>query len=223
MQLFDCDWAPGSYSLILWASYNSFTLFKQTTVTLNVTRPTPVVSEVSPPSGPNTGGTAVTIKGTGLAGATAVNFGGIPGTNLSVVGDNTIYVQTPAHDPGLVDIAVTAPGGSGTAAGAFTFIGPDRTGVSLKASPAKVKKGKRAKLTGVLSIPDKGLVMRGGTVALWVSTGGKYKSVGSATTDAVGYFTKSVKVKKPSTFKATFGGTSQYSPSESKAVKVKVK
>lgn len=223
MDLFDCDWAPGDYSLILWASYDSYTLFKQTTVTLRVTRPAPAVTSVSPPSGPAAGGTGVTLKGSGFAGATSVTFGGVPGSGISVVGDDTIYVQTPAHAAGPVDVTVTAPGGSGTAAGAFTFVAPDRTALSLKVSPKKVKKGKKAKLSGVLSIPDKGLIIRGASVGLWVSAGGKYKSIGSATTDGSGFFAKRVKIKKQSTFKATYGGASQYAPSESRAARAKLK
>ena len=37
--------------------------------------PVPTVTGVSPASGPSTGGTTVTITGTGFAGASAVNFG----------------------------------------------------------------------------------------------------------------------------------------------------
>ena len=37
--------------------------------------PVPTVTGVSPASGPSTGGTTVTVTGTGLTGASAVNFG----------------------------------------------------------------------------------------------------------------------------------------------------
>ena len=40
-----------------------------------VVPPVPTVTGVSPTSGPSTGGTTVTVTGTGLTGATAVNFG----------------------------------------------------------------------------------------------------------------------------------------------------
>ncbi|WP_239696736.1 MULTISPECIES: IPT/TIG domain-containing protein, partial [unclassified Streptomyces] len=43
-----------------------------------VTTPAPVLSSVSPVSGPSAGGTTVTLTGTGFTGATAVRFGATP-------------------------------------------------------------------------------------------------------------------------------------------------
>jgi hypothetical protein len=80
----------------------------------------PVVSSVNPGSGPQTGGTAVTITGSALTGATAVTFGGVAATSLVVVNDTTITCTTPAGS-GVAPIAVTTPGGTGTAAAIFEY------------------------------------------------------------------------------------------------------
>ncbi|RUR01400.1 IPT/TIG domain-containing protein [Labedella endophytica] len=72
----------------------------------------PLVTELDPERGPVTGGTEVTITGTGFTDATEVTFGGVPGTDLVVVSDTEITVTTPAGDvPGVVDVVVTAPSG----------------------------------------------------------------------------------------------------------------
>ena len=64
-----------------------------------------------PDGGPAAGGTLVTITGTGFTGATAVDFGTTPATNLTVVSDTTITVDSPAGT-GTVDVTVTTPGGT---------------------------------------------------------------------------------------------------------------
>ena len=64
---------------------------------------------LSPTSGPAAGGTLVTITGTGFTGATAVDFGTTPATNLTVVSDTTITADSPAGT-GVVNVTVTTPG-----------------------------------------------------------------------------------------------------------------
>ncbi|MDX3240115.1 IPT/TIG domain-containing protein, partial [Streptomyces sp. ME03-5709C] len=44
----------------------------------------PTVSAINPSQGPTTGGTAVTLTGTGLSGATAVRFGSTPAVSYTV-------------------------------------------------------------------------------------------------------------------------------------------
>src|SRR5262249_29260122 len=81
------------------------------------------ISSVSPGSGPLTGGTSVTITGTNLAGASSVTFGGVAG-GISTSTPTQIVATSPAPAPGSVDVAVTVPGGSTTAVGAFTYLAP---------------------------------------------------------------------------------------------------
>ncbi|NYK10676.1 hypothetical protein HNR14_002557 [Leifsonia naganoensis] len=92
--------------------------------------PLPVITGVNPGNGPETGGTPVTITGSGFTGATGVTFGGTPGANVTVVNDTTITVTSPGHAPGAVDVIVTTPAGP-SAPGGFTFdpvVGPPAIG-----------------------------------------------------------------------------------------------
>ncbi|MGH9069260.1 MAG: IPT/TIG domain-containing protein, partial [Acidimicrobiales bacterium] len=50
----------------------------------------PTVTSVAPPFGGPAGGTVVTVNGTGLTGATAVDFGADPGTNVTVNSVNSL-------------------------------------------------------------------------------------------------------------------------------------
>lgn len=82
----------------------------------------PTITSVVPNEGPSTGGTTVTITGTGLGGATGVNFGNTPGTNLVVDPSGTsLTVVTPPGTPGTVDVTVLIPGANATAPDAFTY------------------------------------------------------------------------------------------------------
>lgn len=91
------------------------------TVSITVRPPVPVLSGISPASGTIAGGTAVTITGTNLTGATGVSIGGVPATGFTINGATSISATTPANRAGAVDIVVTAPGGSGTLANGFTY------------------------------------------------------------------------------------------------------
>lgn len=82
----------------------------------------PTISSVSPSSGPDTGGVAVTISGTNLAGATSVTFGGAPGV-ITAITDTSLTVTAPPHAVGGVDVTVTTAGGSATLAAGFFYLG----------------------------------------------------------------------------------------------------
>jgi hypothetical protein len=71
--------------------------------------PTPVILGIAPQQGPETGGTAVAVTGTGFTSATGVTFDGVPGTDFTVVSDTEITVTTPAHAPGAVNVVVADP------------------------------------------------------------------------------------------------------------------
>ncbi|MHB8645916.1 MAG: virginiamycin B lyase family protein [Thermomicrobiales bacterium] len=86
----------------------------------------PIVTAAAPAVGGTTGGTTVTLTGANfLAGAT-VTFGGIQGTNVTVVSDTQITVTAPAHPvAATVDLVVTNPGGgTGTLAHGYTYGAP---------------------------------------------------------------------------------------------------
>jgi hypothetical protein len=75
---------------------------------------------VTPNTGVEAGGTAVTVTGFGFTGATAVNFDATPGTAFVVVSNTEITVETPAGT-GLVDVEVAHPDGNTTLTDGFTY------------------------------------------------------------------------------------------------------
>ncbi len=83
------------------------------------------VTAVSPTYGSTSGGTAVTITGTNLTGASAVKFGGVAATNVTVVNSTRITCTSPAHAGGQVDVTVTTPLGTSSATGTgndYTYV-----------------------------------------------------------------------------------------------------
>jgi len=68
--------------------------------------PAPTVSSIVPSSGPPSGGTAVTITGTGFQSGATVSLGGTVATNVIVTSSTTITATTPAHAAGAVNVAV---------------------------------------------------------------------------------------------------------------------
>jgi CSLREA domain-containing protein len=85
----------------LTAASNSFTVYG-----------VPTVSLVSPNSGSQSGGTAVTITGTNFAFVSGMNFGGTAATSFTVISDTSIAATSPAGTPGAVDITVVGTGGT---------------------------------------------------------------------------------------------------------------
>ncbi len=79
------------------------------------------VTAVAPSRGPVAGGTDVTLTGAGFVGASAVQFGGNPATDLVVASDTQITCKTPAHAAGDVDAVVVTPGGHLTLPDAFAY------------------------------------------------------------------------------------------------------
>lgn len=83
----------------------------------------PTVTDLDPAGGPVSGGTTVTVTGTGFVNVTAVTFGGVPGTAINVTNSTTLTVVSPGHAAGTVDVlVVTAQGTSAnTTADNFTY------------------------------------------------------------------------------------------------------
>jgi hypothetical protein len=92
------------------------------------------VTSVSPATGTTAGGTSVTITGTDLGAATAVNFGSVAATSVDVTSGTTVVATAPAASPGTVDITVVTPFGTTptSAADQFTYRYP----TTLVAKPA---------------------------------------------------------------------------------------
>ena len=105
----------------------------------------PTITAISPSSGPASGGTTVTITGSNLTGATAVDFGANGATNVTVVSSSQI-TATSSPGSGTVDVTVTTPGGTSatSAADQFTYNAPQPSSpppASPAASPPVVSGG----------------------------------------------------------------------------------
>jgi hypothetical protein len=102
----------------------------------------PSISGLSPNQGTATGGTAVTITGTNLLGATAVHFGTAAGTIQKQVSLTKLIVTSPAGQ-GTVNVTVTTPVGMSrkTDADRFSYV----VGASRHPDPAAVRAHTRAR------------------------------------------------------------------------------
>lgn len=69
----------------------------------------PTVTAVNQSFGPTSGGTSVTITGTGFVATPAVTFGGANATAEVFVNSTTLTAVVPAHALGLVNVVVTNP------------------------------------------------------------------------------------------------------------------
>ena len=116
--------------------------YSATAVTLTASGPT-ITAALSPNQGSDTGGTPVTITGSGFVsgGSLAVSFGGTAATAVTFVNATTITCTTPAHAAGTVDVVVTnGDGQPSTATNAFTYLGPADIAISGSA-PATATNG----------------------------------------------------------------------------------
>jgi type IV pilus assembly protein PilY1 len=87
----------------------------------------PTVSNVNPATGPEAGGTAVTITGTNFQSGATVKFNNILATNVVVVNATTITCKTPAGT-GAVKVKVVNPDTqSAEWSGTFTYTAPGPT------------------------------------------------------------------------------------------------
>ncbi|WP_308686576.1 IPT/TIG domain-containing protein [Streptomyces caniferus] len=105
----------------------------------------PVLTSVTPASGPAAGGTTVTLTGTGLATAGAVRFGSTPATSFTVVSDTHITAVAPAGT-GTVRVTVTTPGGTSNGVSYTYSVTPALSGVSPNQGPTSG--GNTVTLTG---------------------------------------------------------------------------
>lgn len=94
------------------------------------------VTQVSPASGPATGGTSLTLTGTGFTGATAVVFGSVQATP-TFVSDTSITVTSPVGSAGTVNIQVNVPTGLSpvSTAATFQYIPPSISSISPTSGP----------------------------------------------------------------------------------------
>jgi hypothetical protein len=128
---------PGSSSVTTTAALGSGYGYTWAAVSSDVAPGTPippaapVVSGLSPSSGPISGATPVTIAGSGFTGATAVTFGSVL-AQFTVSSDTAISTTSPAEAAGTVDVTVTTANGTSqvVAADKFSYTAPQQPAVS---------------------------------------------------------------------------------------------
>ena len=84
----------------------------------------PILTTVTPASGPADGGTRVTLSGSNFKDGLNVSFGGAACGDLTRASGTQLSCTTPAHYPAVVDVTVTNPDNkSATLLRGFTYIG----------------------------------------------------------------------------------------------------
>ncbi|MFL6116906.1 MAG: IPT/TIG domain-containing protein [Catenulispora sp.] len=73
--------------------------------------PAPTLTNLVPNQGPTSGGTSVTLTGTGLTTTTAVTFGSTAATSFTVISDTTVVAGAPVGS-GSVQVTATTAGGT---------------------------------------------------------------------------------------------------------------
>ena len=87
--------------------------------------PPPTVTRVTPSRGPTAAGTVVTITGTNFTTVTSVTFGTAGATAITRKSSTQLTVHAPAGTAGqVVNVSVSAAGGTGSLANAYTYVGP---------------------------------------------------------------------------------------------------
>ena len=82
------------------------------------------VLRMTPQPGSTAGGSPVTIESVGVQSGASVEIGGVPVEVKFYAG--TLYLITPPHDAGTVNVVVTNPGGaSSSLPGGYTYALPD--------------------------------------------------------------------------------------------------
>jgi hypothetical protein len=108
--------------------------------------PPPAVTELAPTSGPSTGGTSVSIIGSNLTGATAVDFGATPAASFAVNSSTFITATAPAASAGTVDVTVRTAQGTSATSGSdhYTFVAggsPPPSGGGTSQNPSSATQG----------------------------------------------------------------------------------
>ena len=111
----------------------------------------PIVSGLSPASGPLAGGTSLTITGSGFSGVGAVMFGSLPAAGFTVNSDTQITAVSPfGMGAGPVDVVVSSLAGLSATSPAdqFTYVADYPTISSLSPSSGPLAGGSSVVITG---------------------------------------------------------------------------
>ncbi|MBR58858.1 MAG: hypothetical protein CMH54_12670 [Myxococcales bacterium] len=92
------------------------------------------VTEVIPAVGPASGGTPVTVKGSGFTAETKLLIGPQLAINTQIIDDGTILGLTPGGEAGTVDIFVSTPSGIGTLKDGYQYTAPPEVNTVVPAA-----------------------------------------------------------------------------------------
>ena len=124
-------------------------LMSGTFTVIKASNPAPTASSITPATGSQSGGTVVTITGTGFLTGATVKFGGTSATNVSVESSTSIQATAPAHAAGKVDVVMTnTDNQSATLAQAFTYTPPAPTISGINPATGPTSGGTPVTITG---------------------------------------------------------------------------
>jgi hypothetical protein len=121
---------------------------------------------VLPSEGTVAGGVRVAITGSGFGPGTAVFFGNVPATDVTVVNDALLFCMTPPHAAGAVDVTVRGATGSQTQLpAAFVYVKPGSLATTpVMPAEGMVAGGTRVAIAGSNLVPGT-TVLFGGVLA----------------------------------------------------------
>ena len=123
-----------------------------------------MLTVISSPSGPTTGGTTITITGENLLPGATVSIGGQEATDVTFVSATEIRVTTPTGLAGLADVVVTNPDGlSATLPDTFSYV-PPPTVTTLSPSSGPAAGGTSITITGTNFAAGAAVTVGGRTV-----------------------------------------------------------
>jgi hypothetical protein len=152
----------------------------------------PTVTGVSPPSGSTSGGTSLTISGTGFQYYATVTIGGVNATNVNFVNSTTITATTGPHAAGTVNVVVQNPDSqTGTGVSAFTY-GAGGLTVSLSLNRSALYFG--ATTGGAMKTSGQEVIVSttGGALGWLVTANGGFLQVSPGSGSGSGKFTVSI-------------------------------
>lgn len=182
-----------------------------TTIVVHLAGKLPVVTGVQPDTGPEAGGTEITISGSGFSDATEVRFG-TTSAAFKVVSSSSIAAIVPAGT-GHVDVTVRAPNGNSETSAADRFsYGPP---VSLRSSPNPSHRRQKVTFTARVTPEAVGVPVPQGTVSF--VEGSTTLGVVNLKNGTAKFSTRSLKAGKHQVI-AVFGGDAHFGTSSSKAI-----
>lgn len=93
---------------------------------------TPIITSITPDTGPTSGGTSVTIEGTDFQSGATITIGGASATGVTFVDATEITAVTPAGAAGAQDVVITNPDtGTDALEGGFTYEAVEGSGSLL--------------------------------------------------------------------------------------------